>query len=114
MTKEQREQRITALTRLALATREKLDPASYVLYVEDTARYSTAVVVEACRRLETSASWFPKLAELTAECRLVAERQQEAAEARQRKRLPPAPVPQEKLDHFLAQMRDVIQKKTMK
>jgi len=114
LTRESQAARTTALTRLALATREKVEPAVYVLYVEDTASYSTDVVVMACRRLETRLTWFPKIAELVDECRIVATRQQEAKDEAARQRLRPPPLPADRWAAFQAQFQAIIQQKVMK
>lgn len=108
------EARLQALTNLALRTKEKVQRAVYVLYLQDTARFPSAVVIEACERWGTSSKWWPSASELIEECVLVGRRHQERAEERARKRLPPAPVPQEKLDAFMAQFRAVIRKKAMR
>jgi hypothetical protein len=65
------DQRIGALHRLAVATREKADPETLALYLEGSGRYATVDVVLACRRLEGRVAWFPKLAELLSECDVV-------------------------------------------
>jgi len=114
LTKESRTARTTALTRLAVATREKIDPAVYVLYVEDTSSYPTDVVVTACRRLETRVTWFPKVAELLDECRIVAARQQEDREAVARLKLRPPPLPADRWAVFQQQFQAIIQQKVMK
>lgn len=67
-----KEQRNSALTRLGIATRDKLDTEARLVYLEDTQRIDTAVFVEACRRLEKAAQFFPKVAELIAACDVVA------------------------------------------
>lgn len=71
MTPEQKEKRIAALTRLALATREKLDRAAYVVFVDATATVPIDVFEAACRRLEAGSAWFPRVHELLEECRAV-------------------------------------------
>jgi hypothetical protein len=91
-----------------------VERASYVLYLEDTARFSTAVVVEACRRLETSSQWFPKLAELVEECQRVAQRHQEQREAERRKRLPPPPPRPEFMADVMARLKALTREKGMK
>jgi hypothetical protein len=98
--------RLEAFTRLAIATREKIDRATYVLYLEDTADYSTAVVTEACRRLERSAQWFPKVGELREECRMIAARKAEDAEAR-RRALNPPPISDEKWAEIRAKLQEL-------
>ena len=114
MTKDERETRLHALTRLALATREKVDRETYVLYLDDTSGFSTGVLVDACRRLETSAAWFPKVAELMEECRTVARQHMERAEERARKRLPPPAPRPEVTEEFLAKIRALARKKAMR
>lgn len=113
LTQDSKEARMKALTRLALATREKVDAATYVLYVEDTAHFPSAVVVDACRRIETSSPWFPKLAELVEECRLVAKYQEDQREEVERKRLPPAPISDEKWKEIQKQFHEVLGRKVM-
>lgn len=113
LTQDSKEQRLKALTRLALATREKVDAATYVLYVEATAGFQSAVVVDACHRLETSVSWFPKLAELVDECRIVAKRRQEEQEEARRS-LPQAPADAARLAKFLEELKAVARKKVMR
>ena len=106
------EQRVAAMTRIALATREKIDRATFALYLEGVAGYSTATVIEACRRIEDRSSWFPKKAELLEECRIVAQRKADAAEEQRRKRLPPAPLTETQKADILAKFRAVLERKT--
>jgi endonuclease YncB( thermonuclease family) len=68
--------RLTALERLAVATREKVEPQTFALYLEDTALIPTDTLVAACRRLERSMTWFPKLKEILDGCALVVADQQ--------------------------------------
>ena len=106
--------RLKALAEVALATREKVDRASYVLYLEDTARYSTDVFVEACRRLRTSSAWFPKVAELLDECRIVAAKRAQEAEEARRKQLDLPPVSPEKLGWLRQQLEALVGRKGMR
>lgn len=112
LTADSREQRVKALTRLALATREKMEAASYVIYVEDTAWFSTDVLTEACRRLETSSAWFPKVSELIEECRMVAQRKQEQRGQKLLRAPIPDPVSPEKMQEFMAQIRRLTRSKS--
>ena len=105
------EQRMAAMTRIALATREKIDRATFALYLEGVAGYSTATVIEACRRIEDRAQWFPKKSELLDECRIVAQRKADAEEDKRRKRLPPAPLTETQKADILAQFRAVLERK---
>ncbi len=109
------DRRVKALTRLALATREKVEPATYVLYVEDTAGFPTDVLESACRRLETSLTWFPKVSELVEECRVVS-RYQEEQRATARRQVPQLNGPQvsaEKIAGLRAAVNAEIQRKAM-
>jgi hypothetical protein len=108
LTDADKEKRIEAFTRLAMATREKIDRATYVLYLEDTADYSTAVVTMACRRLEHSSKWFPKVGELREECGKVATRMAEAAETKRRLALNPPPISEEKWAEIRAKLQEII------
>lgn len=113
LTAESKTERVKALTRLALATREKVESSTYVVYVEDTAQFPTHVVVEACRRLEHAAAWFPKVAELIDECKVVATREAERRASRQ------LPAHTEKADperiaQFLEDVKAEIRRKSMR
>ena len=92
-----KEARIQALERLSVATREKVEPQTYALYLEDTVLIPTRYFVEACGRLEKSSAWFPKLKELIDECSTVARWHQDQQAL---KRLPPA----DECDQARAQM----------
>jgi len=105
--------RLESLTRLAIATREKIDRATYVLYLEDTADYSTAAMTMACRRLEHSSKWFPKVGELREECSVVATRMAEDAEAKHRKALMPPPISDEKWDEIRRRLQEIIGRRSM-
>ena len=114
LTKENRTIRVQALTRLSVATREKMEPSAFVVYIEDTARFSTEVVVRACRRLESEAEWFPKVAELVTACQQTARYLSELQEQKQRARqLMPPPMAAEKWAEIQAQFKAVLRKRTM-
>lgn len=104
MDSSQQERRLTALTRLAIATREKCDRATYLLYLEHVQRFSTEVVIAACRRLESSSEWFPKVAQLVEECRVVARHKAEQQEQHKRRMLDIPPVDAAKIK----QMREMV------
>jgi hypothetical protein len=114
MADDAQKQKLTALTRLALATREKVDRETFVLYLEAVQAFSPALVTEACRRLEDAMKWFPKKAELLEECGRVAMRDRERREDRERKRLPPAPLSPERHAEIMARFRDVLRSKAMR
>lgn len=86
------ETRLHALDRLAIATRERCDKETKAVYLDDTAGIETAVLVEACRRLERSSSWFPKMKELLEHCEVVA-REQRIRRELQSPRLRDLPTP---------------------
>lgn len=109
-----REQRVTTLTRLALATREKVETAVYVVYVEDTAHISLPVFQMACRRLEHSSKWFPKVAELLEECGTVARHLQEQEDGRKRFMLSEPPVSPEKIRTFRQAVAERLQRMRMR
>lgn len=71
-----KEARLKAMTRLALATREKVEPQTFAVYLDDVQRVETAVLIDACRRLEKSSEWFPKVKELLDMCNVVAKERQ--------------------------------------
>lgn len=112
MTPESKQARVNALTRLALATREKVEPAVYVVYVEDTQHFGTVVFVEACRRLEKSVAWFPKVAELVEQCRIVNQEYLDQT-AKPRQLTEPELSPQKKAE-IMARFREVIGRKAMR
>lgn len=111
MDASQKERRIAALTRLAIATREKVDKATYVLYVEQTSNVPVSVLEAACRRLETSSDWFPKLSQVLEECRIVGQRRAEQAA---QKRLPPPELTEAQKADILSKFRAVLEKKVMR
>ena len=103
--------RATALLRLAVATREKLDAGVYDVYLSHLATFRPETVTAACRELERTAQWFPKVAELVKECK----RQEAVARANDRLlmalSLPPVEEPAPDLsrrDSFLAMVRKAI------
>lgn len=114
MSADDRKVRLEALTRLALATREKPEPQTYVVYLEDTARERTDVLLEACRRLEKSSAWFPKVAELLAECAVIAKHRREAED--QKRLLMPAnfvPAAPGAAERFKAMVEKIVREKRM-
>lgn len=105
---EQKRARLEALTKLAIATREKVERETFGVYLESLDSWSTGYLVEACRRLQRTATWFPKVAEIMECCRTVERERQIVAESR---RLAPAeftPIPKEKFERFLADIRAAI------
>ena len=111
LTDRDKEKRLEAFTRVAMATREKIDRATYVLYLEDTSDYSTAVVMTACKRLEHSSRWFPKVGELRDECRIVAAHLAEEAETKRRALMPP-PISDEKWAEIRAKLQEIINRRS--
>lgn len=98
---------------MAIATREKVDRAAYVLFVEDTADVELSVFVEACRRLEHSAAWFPKVAELRDECRIVATRRREDRESQRRYLTDGPPISEEQWQEIKAKFHEVLARRRM-
>lgn len=106
LTPDQKRARLEALTKLAIATREKVERETFAVYLESLSGWSTAILVEACRRLQTASQWFPKVAEIVESCRVV-EREKQIRE--DQKKLKPAefvPVPREIVEDFMRQIRE--------
>ena len=85
MTSLERKARASAIGRLAVATRERVEPALFEVYVESTSAVPVEVLVRACDRLSRTSQWFPKVAEILEDCRAVARADQERREATQRR-----------------------------
>lgn len=74
-----------AITRLALATREPLPVsqedrnALFRIYWDGVNRFSIRTIVSACRRLETTSKWFPKVSELVETCAAIVARKRDEA-----------------------------------
>lgn len=110
-----RERRMSALTALALAVKEKVEPATYVLYVGDTQRFPAQVLEIACERLRRSREWWPKLSDVIDECQLVARQQAERVDAqRRRSQLPESPIDAEKLARFKDDVARLVQRRRMR
>lgn len=108
------ERRIKALTRLAIATREKVEPATYVLYVEDTAGFTTDVLETACRRMETALTWFPKVSELMDECRVVARYEEEQRAMKAPRQIDGPPVSPEQIAQLRADVARLVERRRMR
>ncbi len=108
------ERRLAALTSLALATREKADRATYVLYLDGLADFSTDVVVRACTRLAHSAEWFPKLSQVREECRVVARYEQEQREQAKRRQLDVPQVSEERVKQLKADVAAFLKTRGMR
>lgn len=113
LTKNDKTRRIAALSRLAIATREKMEPAAFVVYIEDTQRFSTVVLERACRHLATTVTWFPKVSELIEACQIVSRQLVEDRDQARRRALRPPPLSDEKWAEIQAQFRSVLKKHTM-
>lgn len=109
-----KETRLKALTRLAIATREKVEPQTFAVYLDDTQSIATSVLAEACHRLEKSATWFPKVAEVLEACSTVV-KERKLREEWSRPRLnPPAdePSPERKMQ-WLQTLREICTRRAM-
>lgn len=101
--KSDAERRLEAITRLAVATRERAEPQTFQVYLENTAKVATDVLIEAGRRLEKSATWFPKVSELLETCNAVAREQRIRYElSRPRLKPPPELTPEQKAKYLEA------------
>ncbi len=104
-----------ALTRLSAATGATIDKGIIDVYLENRSiqQFSTAVIVTACRELEDTSEWFPKLVELKRYCERVEIRLARAA----RPQLPEPEKPKQDIDrllNFMKQTRAELRKKRMK
>lgn len=106
LTPEQKRARLEALTKLAIATREKLERETIGVYLDALQGWSTAIFVEACRRLQSASQWFPKVAEIADACRTVEREQQIRKEQRQLK-APDDQISPERWQQLLADIRRV-------
>ena len=114
LTEESARVRGDALKRLHKATREKWDPEAASIYVQGTAQFPTEVFVLACRRLETTAEWYPKLAELCDECRLVFKHMQDKRQQAKRRQLDVAPVSDEQIRDIRRRVQEALQRMRMR
>lgn len=119
MNPKDRAGRQAALTRLAVATREKLPDskedrdAFMSVFLSDLEHFSTDTFVRACRHLETVVAWFPKKAELYDACQAIARRKQ--LERKPSLALPPGdkPVDPEKVKQLRQHVLSLVRKKGM-
>jgi hypothetical protein len=110
--------RKAALTRLAVATREKLPEdkrerdAYFHVYLDGMEKFSDDTFVRACKHLEVVLSWFPKKAELIDACESIVRRKRE--NERPRLALPEGvkPVSAEQQAEFLRRVRAAIGRKS--
>lgn len=119
MTPKDRAVRQAALTRLAVATRERLPEtredreAFFSVYLSDLEGYSAETFVRACRHLETAVSWFPKKHELAEACRSIARQQADARKPSLALLPGDRPVDPEKLMRFKEAVAEAIASKAM-
>lgn len=83
-----------------------------MLFVENTAHVELSVFTEACRRLETSAQWFPKVSELLEECRIVNARRQAERDEKRRKQITGAGITEAQWQDIQAKLKAIINKKS--
>lgn len=112
MTPQERLQRAEIIGRLAVATREKLERQTLDVYIEALQGWSVETLRSACMRLQTSATWFPKVAEINDTCNVVRQHEVERKQARQLSSGTPADP--ERLSQFLADVKAEVARKSMK
>lgn len=111
--------RRAALTRLAIATRERLPEsqedrhALFRVYLDDLDTFSTDTFVRACRRLETM-TWFPKKGELKEACQAVAQYKADNRKPSRALTDGDKPVDPSKWANFRADVDALLQKKSMR
>jgi hypothetical protein len=114
MSPQDRDTRMKAFSRLAIATREKMDPQAFAVYLDDTRGFTTEAVLRACRHLEHSLQWFPKVSELREACAFQEQRLREAREQRRPKLADgDKPVTPELWREFRSRVNALIQKRQM-
>lgn len=112
--------RRAALTRLAIATRERLPEAQedrnalFRVYLDDLDAFSTDTFVRACRRLEGSMQWFPKKQELLEACQAVAKYKADNAKPRLAIGDGDTPVDPAKWGEFKAKVDQLLAKKGLR
>jgi hypothetical protein len=116
-TKDSRDRRRDAWKRLIAAIgKGQPDPAVYVVFAENSARFSTEVFELACRRLEHTCQWFPSYAEFEDELKLVSKHLTEQREATQRasRQIQGKPVSPDQLARLRQDVQARIRKATMR
>jgi hypothetical protein len=111
MTADEARARTNCFTRLAIATREKVEPATTAVYLESTAGWSLETLRVACHQLEMRSAWFPKVAEINEACH-AAVKQREAL--RPQKSFPShedAPVSEARRVELLRSLADLVKRK---
>ncbi len=108
-----------ALTDLGIARRERLAKQDYDVYLDALANWSAETVREACRRLSVTPRGeyepaFPTLGTLLEYCQTVQREGQIRKQLNAPSREVPDPVSQERIDEFMAQIRQRIGKMGMK
>lgn len=112
--------RKAALTRLAVATRERLPDARedrdalFRVYLDDTEQFTTDTFVLACRRLETSLDWFPKKHELVDACQAVAQYKRDQRKPVLALASGDTPVDPEKLANIREMVKAAVRRKAMR
>jgi hypothetical protein len=120
MTDQERAARRAALTRLAVATRERLPEARedrdafFHVYLDGLENIHTDTFVKACRQLETTLDWFPKKHELIDACRAIARRKTEARESQQRQLTEGRMIDPPKVEELKRRVRELIATRGMK
>lgn len=113
MTPDEKRARLSALTKLALATREKAEPEVFRVYLEALAGWSTEVLAEACTRLQRTAQWFPKVAEIVEACNTIHRERQQRLEQKRLGAPVPAPISPEQHAEIMAKFRAVLKGKAL-
>ena len=111
---DEKRQKLQALTKLAIATREHAEPQLFVVYLEGLECFDADTVTTACANLIREATWFPKVAEVVEACRAVLRLEGDRAATRRRLNAPlPAPLSPEKHAEIMAKFRAVLSRKVM-
>lgn len=115
-----RDFKLAALTRLAIATRERLPEdkrerdAMFHIYLDGMDVYSVDTFVRACKHLEVAQSWFPKKHELVEACQSIVKQKRDADRPRLALPAGQSEVNPAKLADFRHRVRELIQRKAMR
>lgn len=94
------------LHRLAVATRDKLDPEVIAVYIDNTSDIELDIFERACRRLEQKAEWFPKVAEIRKCCAEIVNERIRKAQFTYESPFDNAPrLSQERAEYWLAKLK---------
>jgi hypothetical protein len=107
MTADETRARRNLITRLAIATREKIVKETVDVYVDGTAGIRLVTLDRVCHELERTSKWFPPVAEIVERC--VGRERVEAGQRDTQKRLnAEPPVSEERQRELWQRLRHIV------